>query len=501
MIKLVMADDEPVILKGLEKLVDWNSLGIDIVGRYTDGRSALEGIIALRPELALLDISMPGFSGLEVLASIKERNLPTEVVFISGFQDFEYVRSALLHGALDYILKPVVRSELMKSILRASCFTKNGQDADEKELEYDNSWMLSDSSKPFVLVLIRPLATSGDSLSRLRIFSIAEEIGTMVKSEDIGVTLEEKDEQFVLFKGLHRAEAVKFVRKKEEELFLRHHVHVVSIVSDELDSVVDVRNTVDKLISMAGYSYYASYFSRYQYLMPSSTEPDGSSSFAIMTWREKLHSALLSMNEEQFAECFSSFSAEIAMLPGFQRDEASFCYCNTLRLIMDKLKDARLEVDEPDLQDLMEKGRETQSFLELEKLCYRQYKVLFDSLAKSASHGREKEFMVALDYIEKHYAESIGLKNIADIVGMNTYYFSSYFKKNTGVNFKDYLRKVRMEHAMSLMISTDMLVGEVAAKVGYPDVRTFSEVFQKTFGEKPSLYIKRVRGRETELKD
>lgn len=54
---------------------------------------------------------------------------------------------------------------------------------------------------------------------------------------------------------------------------------------------------------------------------------------------------------------------------------------------------------------------------------------------------------------------------------------------------------------MSLMISTDMLVGEVAAKVGYPDVRTFSEVFQKTFGEKPSLYIKRVRGRESELKD
>lgn len=500
MIKLVMADDEPVILKGLEKLVDWNSLGIEIVGRYTDGRSALEGIIALRPELALLDISMPGFSGLEVLASIKERKLPTEVVFVSGFQDFEYVRSALLHGALDYILKPVVRSELLKSISRASCFSKPATEPD-KEQEADSSWMLSDGAKPFIITLVRPLVTGNDPLSRLRCFSIVEEIGNVLKREDKGVVFEEKGEQFVILKGLSRCEALRFIRTNENELFLRHHTHVVSIVSTELDSVVEVRNTIDKLISMADYSYFASFLSRYQYLMPSQDEAFSDPSFAIMTWREKLYSALLSMNEEAFIECFSSFSAEIAMLPGFQKSEAAFCYCNTLRLIMDKLKDARLEFDEPDLKALMERSRETQSFLDLAKLCFKEYKVLFDSLLKGASRAREKEFMIALDYIENHYAEAIGLKNIADIVGMNIYYFSSYFKKNTGVNFKDYLRKVRMEHAMSLMISTDMLVGEVAAKVGYPDVRTFSEVFQKTFGEKPSLYIKRVRGREVEFKD
>ena len=91
--------------------------------------------------------------------------------------------------------------------------------------------------------------------------------------------------------------------------------------------------------------------------------------------------------------------------------------------------------------------------------------------------------------------EQIGLKQIANLVGMNTYYFSAYFKKNTGENFKDYLRNVRLKHAVSLMISTDMSVTEVAQAVGYPDVRTFSDVFQRVYNEKPSAYIKRVRGK------
>lgn len=85
MVRLVMADDEKVIIKGLEKLLDWKSLGIEIIGEYNDGKSALEGIIALRPDIALLDISMPGLSGIDVLRAIRDQNIGTSVIFISGF--------------------------------------------------------------------------------------------------------------------------------------------------------------------------------------------------------------------------------------------------------------------------------------------------------------------------------------------------------------------------------------------------------------------------------
>ena len=56
MVKMILADDEPVITRGIRKLVDWQGLGIEIVGEYTDGKSALEGILVKKPDLALLDI-------------------------------------------------------------------------------------------------------------------------------------------------------------------------------------------------------------------------------------------------------------------------------------------------------------------------------------------------------------------------------------------------------------------------------------------------------------
>ena len=56
MVKMILADDEPVITRGIRKLVDWQGLGIEIVGEYTDGKSALEGILTLKPDIALLDI-------------------------------------------------------------------------------------------------------------------------------------------------------------------------------------------------------------------------------------------------------------------------------------------------------------------------------------------------------------------------------------------------------------------------------------------------------------
>ena len=67
MIRMILADDEPVITRGIRKLIDWESLGIEIIGEYEDGRRALEAIVREKPDIALLDISMPGLSGVEIL--------------------------------------------------------------------------------------------------------------------------------------------------------------------------------------------------------------------------------------------------------------------------------------------------------------------------------------------------------------------------------------------------------------------------------------------------
>ena len=116
MVRMILADDEPVITKGIQKLVDFKSLGIEIVGEYEDGKAALDGILMEKPDIALLDIYMPKKTGIDILKELKQLGVETKVIFISGFQDFQYAKDALTYGAVDYLLKPVIREELVSTL-------------------------------------------------------------------------------------------------------------------------------------------------------------------------------------------------------------------------------------------------------------------------------------------------------------------------------------------------------------------------------------------------
>ena len=131
MIRMILADDEPVITRGIRRLLDWKTLGIEIIGEYGDGRSALEAIVRDRPEIALLDISMPGLSGVEILKECRAMGNGAAVIFISGFQDFEYAKAALEYGAAAYLLKPVIREELLRAIEK-SIYMVIGEEAAER---------------------------------------------------------------------------------------------------------------------------------------------------------------------------------------------------------------------------------------------------------------------------------------------------------------------------------------------------------------------------------
>ena len=96
----------------------------------------------------------------------------------------------------------------------------------------------------------------------------------------------------------------------------------------------------------------------------------------------------------------------------------------------------------------------------------------------------------AIEYIGNHYKEKITLDSICDQLQMNSSYFSTLFKKETGENFQNYLTNFRIEKAKELLVTTQNTMGAVAAEVGYADVRYFSQCFAKIVGMKPSLYRK-----------
>ena len=106
---LILADDEPIIVHGLQKIINWEQLGIHILATCNDGASALELLIQHKPDLAILDINMPGKTGLEILEGLHAAHVDTKVIFISGYRQFEYALGAMQLGAVNLLLKPVNR--------------------------------------------------------------------------------------------------------------------------------------------------------------------------------------------------------------------------------------------------------------------------------------------------------------------------------------------------------------------------------------------------------
>ena len=97
------------------------------------------------------------------------------------------------------------------------------------------------------------------------------------------------------------------------------------------------------------------------------------------------------------------------------------------------------------------------------------------------------------EYISEHFSEDITLEKMAQMVYMNPYYFSAFFKKETGENFKAYLLEVRMKKALQYLMETNMKTYELASQVGYKDVRTFTDKFRDFYGCSPAKYKKNNR--------
>jgi two-component system response regulator YesN len=116
-------------------------------------------------------------------------------------------------------------------------------------------------------------------------------------------------------------------------------------------------------------------------------------------------------------------------------------------------------------------------------------KIIHDFI-KCQKNSQIKDILLFMD---AHYAEDITLEKIARKAYMNPFYFSVYFKKNSGVRFKDCLTRIRMEHALDILKQEDIETWELAERVGFRDPRYFSGLFKKIFGKTPVKYKREMK--------
>ena len=110
---MLLADDHEAML---DRVTDLLADDCDVIGTAIDGRQALEAAMELKPDVLVLDISMPVMNGIETARSLKELGAKTRIVFLTVHDDPDYAREALEAGALGYVIKPRIASDLVAAI-------------------------------------------------------------------------------------------------------------------------------------------------------------------------------------------------------------------------------------------------------------------------------------------------------------------------------------------------------------------------------------------------
>lgn len=114
--RLLIVDDEPHIIEGLRRILDWDRYGICQIETATNYHEAVEKAIEYKPHIGIFDVCIDTARGYDIIAKLNSMSLPTKYIMVSGYDEFEYVRQAMLVGAKDYLVKPVNREQLQRIV-------------------------------------------------------------------------------------------------------------------------------------------------------------------------------------------------------------------------------------------------------------------------------------------------------------------------------------------------------------------------------------------------
>lgn len=520
-IRAILADDEILILRGLRKLIDWEKLNIEIVGEAHTGEEVMSLIDDKKPDLIISDINMPEMTGLEMLRLIADRKLPVKVIFISGYQEFSYAKDAVTYGAVDYLLKPVEKEKLEQAVEKALYSLQEGKkleifetaeteemyrrivkgvrgkiDADHLYEEFRKLDM-DIRGKDMVTVGIRLIFlknnAEGSKLNELFVFSVFNRLHNELKERGWGFTVKKEMNTCYFMFLLDPEETEKDIERKIETLLRMIRNYDQYAVKTGVGGRISDLSRLALEYDSARFALELYYFTEEETIWYDRIQRDFNDSLDDY---ENGFKRLLACFTEGKGDYKNEAGNILSVIRNLHFGSRFAAVNRCILLVHDMTKELKklkildesfARIEEETEMEIRKKG-----LYRLACVCVTEY---FDRVDQAVREGigneQEKEIRRIAQYLEEHYRENITLESMAEVFSMNPYYFSSYFKKNMGENFKTYLTELRMNRAEILLRSTDMKSYQIALEVGYKNVRQFNENFKARYDMSPSEYRKK----------
>lgn len=543
--KVLIVDDELLVRLGIKTTIAWEENNFQVVGEASNGMEAFEMYTKMQPDIVITDIKMPKMDGIELTKRIRETGRNTKIVVLTCYDEFNYLKEALVLGASDYIIKATmqpqellntlikVRKEIEKEYIGLSEVENMKREIESQRpliqqrvlfdflkgtlnSEKDIPATLHDAGIDFLYnhfvilyfeiddyrVKLEKLSPQEKQLQKKSVVNLIKELlGT---SNNYYLTeLEDQDYACILSLELSQARAAETanaIAVKIQEGIRRYTQFTLSIsVSRYINALEDIPYA---FVEVKEYMSHKMFLGKNCIITKKdiriSEEKDFENRFRIN--QEELVCYLREGDTQkvgqQIEELFARITAGKAGKNSFTMLEYT---CTNLISILNRVAD-----------DFRYTGSEgsgksyftTQEVYKLEIVeeikgwMIKQFSLLADHIKRSKYVSSNSAVRKALDYINANAYRPISLNDVAAHVNISRTYFSQVFKQETGENFVDYLTGVRIENAKKYLTLSDMKTYEIAEKAGFQDNSYFCRIFKEREGITPSDYRKKYTRRK-----
>ena len=528
MYKILLADDEGIVIDALKFIIDNNCPGMCEIKSAKTGRSVIELAETFRPDIALMDIQMPGINGIEAMKEIRRENLGIIFIVISAYDKFDYAKEAIHLGVLEYVNKPIEQTHMIELLRKAM-----------KMVDKDREKRTTDLMVREKLEIVVPMIENGFIYSILFQGAGKEDIdnyksllgmevdsgfimvlecgeegqnGHFTNSVGAGVRVANgyQDARSIV-KDFFPKSAMGNVMANKIMLFIPNKLQQDREYENRINCIEQCRKMVRMLRKqMDVYFRIGIGLTRpleeieesYSQAVRSLKYAQGSvvhvSDLPIQTGYEDNYPIDI---EKRLFENVESGNAESACM------EARSYFDWMIQTYSDSDTDIRLKTLEFVLWaekiayesgGMMYRFTSRHDYLKtidtLESMDeIRKWFIGKIEEACRNIEGKKQESSIGIiekakSYMKENYQRDLSLDEVSKIVNISPYYFSKLFKEEEKINFIDYLTEIRMENAKRMLQTENKSMKEICIAVGYGDPNYFSRTFKKNVGVTPTEY-------------